>query len=286
MSKLNNGMGGFFGRLIGVAAAILLVIAAGCFMFFVRSITVEAGHEVVIFDRPYFFGHEGVRPQPLTQGRLLAWPTTYGVSVDVTPKTYAIKFDDLPTSDNSYLDFNTTIQVKVLDSVKLITGFREDWFANNVQRPYEAAFRDISKSYTMPQIISDAKASAEIETKILKLLNDKVKADGIPVLIMDFNMGQGRPNKTVVDQMDDTVAQEQAAKTYDKRKLAEDARKASENARAEADKAYADKMNYTPEQLIQLRAIDKYSEACAKSTCVIMAGGAVPMTLPTPAPGK
>ncbi|AYG47932.1 hypothetical protein DV532_26995 (plasmid) [Pseudomonas sp. Leaf58] len=31
--------------------------------------------------------------------------------------------------------------------------------------------------------------------------------------------------------------------------------------------AYADKMHYTPEQLVQLRAIDKYSEACAKSTC-------------------
>ncbi|MBD8089088.1 SPFH domain-containing protein [Pseudomonas fluorescens] len=276
-------MGGFFGRLIGVATAVVVVVAGFFFTFFVQSITVEAGHEVVIFDRPYFFGHEGARKEPLTQGRLLAWPTTYGVSVDVTPKTYAIKFDDLPTLDNSFLDFNTTIQVKVLDSVKLITGFREEWFVNNLQRPYEAAFRDISKAYTMPQIISDARTSAEIETKILKILNDKVKADGIPVLVMDFNMGQGRPNKTVVAQMDDTVAQEQAAKTYDKRKLAEDSRAESEKARALADKAYADKMGYSPEQLVELRAIDKYSEACAKSTCVIMSGGSVPMTLPAPA---
>lgn len=277
----NDGMGAFLGRLIAVCIGAFAVLGLLFFWLFMDSITVEAGHEVVVFDRPFFFGHEGVRKEPLVKGRLVVFPTTYGVAVDMTPKTYPIKFNDLPTSDNSFLDFNTTIQVKVLDSVKLITEFREQWFENNLQRPYEAAFRDIAKSYTMTQIISSPKVSAEIELKILKILNDKVKADGIPVLVMDFNMGQGRPNAKVVDQMDDTVAKEQAEKTYFKTELAEKARKKSEEARANADKAYATTMNYSPEQLVQLRAIDKYSEACAKSTCVIMSGGAMPVTLPS-----
>lgn len=260
----------------GSLGVVLLLI----FVIFVKSITVEAGHEAVIFDRPYVFGNEGPRAEPLRNGRMLVWPSTYGVEVDMTPRTYPVMFNDLPTSDNSLLDFNTTIQVKVLDSVKLISHFREEWFQNNIQRPYEAAFRDISKEYTMTQIMSSPAVSREIESKLLKILNDKVKADGIPVVVMDFNMGQGRPNPEVVTQMNETVAQEQAAKTFQKTKAAQDARKASEQSRAEADKAYADKMHYTPEQLVQLRAIDKYSEACAKSTCVIMANGAMPVTLP------
>lgn len=281
MGNVYGGHGGFYGRLLAALLALSVVGLAAFFIFFVRSITVEAGHEVVIFDRPYWFGNEGVRQEPLRKGRTLVWPTSYGVAVDVTPKAYPVKFNDLPTGDNSLLDFNTTIQVKVLDSVKLITEFREEWFQNNLQRPYEAAFRDISKEYTMTQIMSDPNVSREIESKLLKILNEKAKADGIPVVVMDFNMGQGRPNDEVVTQMNETVAQEQAAKTFQKAKAAQDARKASEESRAAADKAYADKMNYTPEQLVQLRAIDKYSEACIKSTCVVMANGAVPVTLPS-----
>lgn len=260
----------FFGTIIGLALIMWL--------FFMKSIVTEAGYQTVLVDQP-FFGDGGVRPRPMEPGRMVVFRTTQGIPVQSTPITYAERFGDLPTKDNSLLNFQTSIQVKVTDPVLLISKFGENWYENNIVRPFTSSFRDITKSKTMTQIMSDPQTSQEMEQKLIAIMNEKVRGDGIPVVVMDFNMGQGRPNDEVVDQMNQTIAQQQASKTYVEAKNAQDQRKESEIARAVADKAYADKMNFTPEQVIQLEAINKYSAACTKSSCVIMSGGAVPITL-------
>lgn len=250
-----------------------------CFwLFFMKSIVTEAGYQTVLVDQP-FFGDGGVRPKPMEPGRMVVFRTTQGIPVQSTPITYAERFGDLPTKDNSLLNFQTSIQVKVTDPVMLISKFGENWYENNIVRPFTSSFRDITKSKTMTQIMSDPQTSQEMEQKLIAIMNEKVRGDGIPVVVMDFNMGQGRPSDEVVDQMNQTIAQQQASKTYIEAKNAQDQRKESEIARAVADKAYADKMNFSPEQIIQLESINKYSAACIKSSCVIMSGGAVPITL-------
>lgn len=261
-----------------VTFATLAAIAAAVWFGGFHSIKTEPGYQTVVVDQP-FFGDGGVRAKPLDPGRMVAFRTTHGIPVQVTPVTYPLQFGDLPTKDNSLLNFQTSIQVKVIDPVRLIDKFGENWYENNISRPFTSSFRDITKNYSMTQIMSDSRTAGEMEQKLIDTMNAKVKADGIPVEIMDFNMGQGRPNEEVVDQMNQTIAQQQASKTYAEAKIAQEQRKESEIARAVADKAYADKMNFTPEQIIQLESINKYSAACAKSSCVIMSGGAVPITL-------
>lgn len=256
----------------------IVAIALFFWLFFVKSIVTEPGFQTVLIDQPYL-SSGGVRPEPLSPGRIVVFRTTQGIPVQVTPITYPQEFDDLPTKDNSLLNFQTSIQVKVTDPVKLISKFGERWYENNIMRPFTSAFRDITKNYSMTQIMSDSITAGVMEQKLIETMNAKAVADGIPVEIMDFNMGQGRPNNEVVAQMNQTIAQQQASKTYAEAKNAQDQRQESEKARAIADKAYADKMGFTAEQVIQLESINKYSAACIKSSCVIMSGGAVPITL-------
>jgi regulator of protease activity HflC (stomatin/prohibitin superfamily) len=262
--------------LTGLALASLLVM----YLFFMHSVVTEAGYETVMVDRPYF-GQGGIRPEPLKEGRSMEFKTSIGVPVNMRPVTIPVRFNDLPTKDNSLLDFETSIQIKVTDSVLLVSKFGQDWFDNNLRRPYESTFRDLSKAYNMTEIISSQTTASEIEEKLLNLLNAKVKHDGLPVLVMDFSMGQGRPNEEVVKQMDKTIAAQQASRTYAELDMAEQKRKVSETSRAEADQAYASKMGYTPEQMLRLEAIREYSKACSAqgSSCVIMNGGSVPVTL-------
>jgi regulator of protease activity HflC (stomatin/prohibitin superfamily) len=276
---MNNQRGNATVGLLGGFLLIFAVIYAFIWATFQYSVITENGYESVIVDRPYFWGHEGVRPETQKSGtRSREWNTTIAIPVQMTPQTIPMQFDDLPTSDNILLDFSTSIQVQVTDARKLIQNKGEEWFNNNLRQPWSSSFRDQTKAHTMTEIMTDPKVAAEMEKNLLVELNDRAKKDGISVIITDFNMGRGRPNEDVLSQMNKTAAEQQRAKTMDATDQAEIKRKKAEGSRADADQEYANKMKYTPEQVIQLAAINAYATACESkgASCIIMAPGANP----------
>lgn len=267
------------GALLGLIVIVVVVYAA-FWLFGTRSVTADNGEEVVLIDKPYFFGDKGVRPTTMKTGdRQIVWWTTDGVGVAVTPVTHSMQFDNLSTKDGTFLDFDTSITFRVTDARGLIASKGAKWFENSLAKPWMSTFRELIKLYTVEQLLQDTTTMVSIEEALLKTLNDRAKADGLAVTISDFNMGQGRPNKSVIGQMDETARAVQAATTWAKEELAQGARQKSEEARGEADKAYAAKMNYSPEQVIQLAAINAYAKACEAdgAKCVIMAQGATPV---------
>lgn len=266
--------------LLGVLFIVVVIVFLGTWFGFMKYIVAENGQEVVLVDSPYFFGREGVREQVIKPGhREHVWRTTKGISVTVTPQTISMKFDDLSTKDGTFLDFDTSIQVQVINSQRLIASKGVKWFENSLQKPWTSTFRDLVKTYSVDELLTKPEIMADMEAKLLKTLNDRAVSDQLDIKISDFNMGQGRPNKVVIAQMDESSREVQAAVTYAKAKIAQDARKASEIARGDADIAYANKMNYSPEQVVQMAAIKAYSEACNRdgAKCVIMAPGTNPV---------
>lgn len=276
--KLQRGSA-LIGALAGLIV-ILVVVYALFWMFGTRSVTADNGEEVVLIDKPYFFGDKGVRPGTMKTGdRQIVWWTTDAVGVVVTPVTQTMQFENLSTKDGTFLDFDTSITIRVTDARGLIASKGRDWFANSLAKPWMSTFRELIKLYTVEQLLQDTTVMVKIEAALLKTLNDRAVADNLAVTISDFNMGQGRPNKVVIAQMDETSRAVQAATTWAKEEAAQTARKASETARGDADSAYALKMGYSPEQVVQMAAITTYSEACKKegAKCVIMAPGANPV---------
>jgi hypothetical protein len=82
------GIGGFI-----VKNFILIAIAAvltGC-----SSYTPDAGHEVVLIEKPYFFGHGGVDPDPVRTGRIYTAWSTEGEDVYMQPTKYEIEMADI-----------------------------------------------------------------------------------------------------------------------------------------------------------------------------------------------
>ena len=60
------------------AMALLCLWAAGC-------VAIEAGHEGVLVEQPFFFGHGGVDPVPSKTGRVSVALTTKVIDVDIRP---------------------------------------------------------------------------------------------------------------------------------------------------------------------------------------------------------
>ncbi len=244
-------------------------------LFFMETITVEPGQQRVIVDKPYFFGHEGVREETLKEGRMLVWKTSTSYVVNMTPQSTHVSFDDFSSHDNILLDFETTIQFQYTDAVKLITKFGEQWFGNNVSRQYASIVREAIKKRTMSDMMSDPKTAAELDEEVTRGLEAHLKANDLPVRLIGVSLGRAKPNANVLEQMNDTAKQQQRQKTLVAATAAEADREKEQIAKARADNAYRNAMGLDPHMFIELEKIKRFSEACMKAgnTCIIDASG-------------
>ena len=261
---------GALGIFAGIAAGLAIVIGIFVWAFFMHTEVVEPGHQLVINDKPYFAGHDGVRPEPITEGRILLFNTSSAEVVRMTPQSTTIVIDDFSSKNNILLDFGTTVQWRVANSVTLVKNFGvKDWFNNNLHNQYLAIVRDAVKKRTMEEMMSDPTAAAEVDNEVTAGVRKLVADEKLPVVILNVSLGRAKPNPNVLAQMNETAQQEQRKKSLFAATDAEKQRELEQTAKARADNAYRNAMSLSPEQFIQLEAIKRYSEACAKSTCVI-----------------
>lgn len=268
---------------VAAGAAVLLSIITGFFtwVFFMHTITVEPGHHAVIIDKPYFFGHEGVRDTPLTEGRTLVFKTTTAEIVRVTPLSHEVPVDDFSSRDNILLDFSTTIQFRVTNAVSLINNFGSGWFDNNIKLQYLAVVREAVKKKTMTQMMSDVASATDVDDEVTKGLEKIVEKSELPIQILGVSLGRAKPNEAVLTQMNETAAQQQRTKTLIEATAAERQREQEQIAKARADNAYRNAMQLTPEMFIQLEQIKMFSEACKYNTSTCIIGTGQPMVLPS-----
>lgn len=262
----------------GIVSVLFVILFGLTWLFFMHTETVEPGHELVINDKPYFLGHQGVRPEPIKEGRVLLFVTSSATEVAITPQSIQIVLDDYSSSDNILLDFETTIQLRVKDSVSLVRDFGgKGWFDNNLKQQYSSIVREAVKKYSMTAMMSDVETANKIDNEVTAKVKDLVAASKLPVEILNVTLGRAKPNANVLEQMNQTAAQQQRLKTLVEATKAENQRQEEQVAKAKADNAYRNAMNLSPEQFVQLESVKRYSEACAKSQCVISVGGTAPV---------
>lgn len=269
--------GGGLGRkaLAMLPLGMAILVAAVCFLF-LHSESVEPGFHGVVVDKPYFFGHEGVRKEPLREGRLWLWRTSSMYKVRVQNLSLPVKVDDYSSADNILLDFETTIQFNVSDAVDLISRFGTDWFDNNVKQQYLAVVREQVKKKTMTAMMSDVNAAKDVDSEVTKGLEGLVKELKLPVRIVGVSLGRAKPNETVLAQMNETAAQQQRKKTLVEAEAAEVQREKEQSAKAVADNAYRRAIGLSPQEFLALEHMKRWTEACAKAhTCVVNPNGQV-----------
>lgn len=258
--------------ILGTAAAAAgLFIFSLCWLFLMHTEVVEPGQQLVINDKPYFFGHEGVRPEPITEGRVLLWRTSSATPVTMTVQTIPERLDDFSDANSVLLDFETAIQFKYTDSVKLISKFGPDWYAHNLQAPYRQAVREAVKKREMNKLMTDPSVAQEVDNEVTEQTKRIVAEEGLPIVVLNVTLGRAKPNPEVLQQMNATAAKQQLRKTIEQSTLAEKDREQEQIAKARADNAYRNAMGLTPEMFVQLEQVRRYSEACSAkgNTCVI-----------------
>jgi regulator of protease activity HflC (stomatin/prohibitin superfamily) len=253
----------------------LLTLQTACSVY-----TPDAGHEVVLVEKPYFIGHGGVDPEPVKTGRTYAALSTEGVDVYMQPRKYETEMADMMTSDGVPITFHAIAILQVTDSVQLIKNFGPDWYQNNIEEQFKTMVRQAVRKHGMNETAISTTALDAIDNEIHDVLVAFLKEKNLPVRLVTMTVGKANPPDSVKHQRIETATQEQRIQTENQRKLAEDQRLMAETSRAAADNAYREHMGLSPEQFIALERIHMEAEVCGekgKATCTFIQNGASPV---------
>ncbi|OGG59336.1 hypothetical protein A3C89_02410 [Candidatus Kaiserbacteria bacterium RIFCSPHIGHO2_02_FULL_50_50] len=255
-----------------------------------KRVQIEAGHEGVIVDKPFFtfFENGGVRSEPLDAGSKWLFYTSDVIMYDIRPVQHNEAFDDVRdgtiTSDNIPIDFNAYIKVRPISgkTPKLHSSFGPHWYEQNIKELFRTSVRDeVSKTsmtaLTTRQLNKDGKdILGEIQRVVLGEMREFVKAKSIDVEVMEVIVGKATPPEKVLEAMAETASQQQRSKTENERMAAEINRRGAEVERANADNAYRNSVGFSPEQFLKLEVAKKQVEAvqacAAKANCTTIIG--------------
>ena len=247
----------------------------------------NAGHQTVWVIKPFFFGHGGIDPIPVTTGRSYGALTSDAVDVNMLPQRIDMEFDDMMTKSGVPVSFHVVATCQITNAVKLVSQFGAEaddkggwgFWNRNLDQPIRTAVRDAVKKRDMQEMAIDQSAADAVGDEVAAATVKIIKQTGVPLTCSAVNVGRVNPPDAIKNQRIETAAQEQRAITEQQRKLAEDQRKAAESSRAAADNAYRQQMQLSPEQFIQLEQIKMQSKVCASGNCTMLIGGgsAVPL---------
>ena len=114
-----------------------VVLAAGIGLAGSGCAAIEADHEGVLVEQPFFFGHGGVHPVPATTGRINLAPTTKIIDVGIRSVQYSEHFDII-SAENARVSFDAFSIANVIEGrlPELISRFGLNWYQNNVKEAF------------------------------------------------------------------------------------------------------------------------------------------------------
>lgn len=245
-----------------------LLVLAGC-----HGVGPDAGHEAVLIQKPWFFGHGGVEEYPVKTGlTFVAWSTS-GIDVNMQPERVEVDLPDTMTSDGVPISFHAVLTYQVTDSVRLVRDFGEKWYTNNLAQPFSTAVRQSVRKHGMNETAISTTAIDAIDQEIRDAVASSIASQNLPVKLITLTVGRANPPDSVKNQRVETAAQQQRIETEKQKKLAEDQRMLAEQSRAAADNAYRQAMTLSPEQFLQLETIKMQHDVCGKSQCTFIQNG-------------
>jgi len=268
-----------------------IVLAFGLMALGTGCAAIDAGHEGVLVEQPWFFGHGGVDPVPTKTGRVWMAISTHVVDVDVRPIQYSEHFDII-SSENAPVSFDAFLIANVIEgkSPELISKYGPNWYANNAKEAFRTFVREEVQKYPLFQLTTDPTTRQKLQDAIAKEVQTKlIEKQGIPVRLNRVVVGSILPPKGVVEQTTQTIIQEQRKITMVEFQKAEESREKAEKQRGIADRAYRESLGLTAPEFVDLRRIEVQKEIVQHSPAaltVIMGLERVGINMPPLASGQ
>jgi len=249
MTRIARGVAG------GLILASAVLLLTGC-------VAIDAGHEGVLVEQPFFFGHGGVDPVPTKTGRVWVAPTTKVIDVDIRPIQYSEHFDII-SAENAPVSFDAFLIANAIEgrTPELINRFGPNWYQNNAKEAFRTFVREEVQKYPLFQLTTDPTTRTKLQEAIAREVQTKLlEKQSLPIKLNRVVVGSILPPKGVVEQTTQTIIQEQRKITMVEFQKAEESREKAEKQRGIADRAYRESLGLTAPEFVDLRRIEVQKE--------------------------
>ena len=199
-----------------ILIVVLLVAVAG--ISGCSTASPDAGHQVIWVEKPYFFGHGGVDSVPVSTGRTYGAFSSDAIDVSMLPQRVDMEFDDMMTKSGVPVNFHVVGTFKVIDSVKLVSSFGADrdekdgtwgFWNRSLDQPIRTAVRDSVKKREMQEMAIDQTAADAVGTEVTAAAEKIIRDAGVPIQLIQLNVGRVNPPDAIKNQRIATAEQEQ-----------------------------------------------------------------------------
>jgi hypothetical protein len=184
-------------QVLGAVVAAIIVLSAFVYFACMKTVAVEEGWAVVLIDKPYLFGREGVRPEAIKTGTVTVWKSTKVVSINMGQlqsnfRTDYVRAKDLGREPRSYhgddFDVSVDIRAQITDPINYAQDSSKDWFVGNMDSTFRDRVVQEYAAYTRAQINDFPSFSKKMNASLLQGFNEELRKAGVPVTVLDVRV--------------------------------------------------------------------------------------------------
>ena len=225
-----------------------------------QRITVNAGEELVLIKKPWFYGSSGVEQKTYSTGTVWTVRSTKAQLVSLKPYLVSSKFSNLMTFDNIPISLNVdiTFQNQKGKTAKFVRDFGED--SNWTEALLLPTLRVNLESYVKSNLFSKLQANSPeitaIEKALLKNIESFLKDKKVPIDILQFAINKIIPPQHIREVALKIVLKDKQIKLKQRDIKLQELQQELERERAKADKSYMQNMHMTISQYLQFKRME------------------------------
>lgn len=184
-------------KVVGGVVAAIIVLCAVIYFTCMKTVEVEEGWVAVLIDKPYMFGQDGVRPEPIKSGTFTVWKSTSVISIKMGQqltsfRTVHVRAKDLGRDPRAYrgdtFDVTVDIRHQVTDPIALALDSSEHWFKDNIDSSFRDRVAQEYAAYTRAQMNDFPSFSKKMNASLLQDFNEELSKAGIPMRVLDVRV--------------------------------------------------------------------------------------------------
>jgi len=225
-----------------------------------QRITIDAGEELVLIKKPWFYGSSGVEQKTYSTGTVWAVRSTKAQLISLKPYLISFKFLNLMTYDNIPISLNVdiTFQNQKGKMAKLISDFGEDsnWTETLLRPTLRVSLESYIKSNLYSTLQANSSKVTAIENSLLKDIEHFLSNKQLPIDILQFAINKITPPQHIRDMALKIVLKDKKIKLKQREIKLQELQQELERERAKADKSYMENMHMTISQYLMFRRVE------------------------------
>lgn len=189
-----NGVLGTQFNMIAAGLAVVLTISS---LLGFQTVEVQEGSEAVVIDKPWLFGHEGIREDTIKSGRVTVSASSKVIQINMQPQ-YAeltaenVRSKDLSSGVGDDRDdtFGAQVNFRYQFTDARAYALRGDpyWFTDRMDFVFRDRVIQEYAGFTRAEINVFSTFSQKINANLINGFNEELRKAGIPVQVLDVRV--------------------------------------------------------------------------------------------------